>query len=68
MPHIWMRHRETGGVAQLPDVEAWRALGWEPTEAPADTDPAMAERVPATETTTAAKPGRRKLQNPEGTD
>ncbi len=30
--HIWMRHAETGNVAELPDLPYWRGAGWEPTD------------------------------------
>lgn len=30
--HIWMRHTEHGGIAELPDLPYWRAIGWEPTD------------------------------------
>lgn len=44
----WMRHREHGGVAELPATAAWEALGWEPCEPPPpDPDPALVEHVPA---------------------
>lgn len=29
---IWMRHAETGGLAELPDIPYWRGAGWEPTD------------------------------------
>jgi hypothetical protein len=32
--HIWMRHAEHGGYAQLPDTPYWRANGWEPADGP----------------------------------
>lgn len=36
----WMKHTETGGVADLPDLPYWRGIGWEPTdERPAEPDP-----------------------------
>jgi hypothetical protein len=28
----WMKHAETGLLANLPDVPYWRAVGWEPTD------------------------------------
>jgi len=28
----WMKHAESGGVADLPDLPYWRAVGWEPTD------------------------------------
>lgn len=40
-----MRNEETGGLAQLPDIDAWRARGWAPCDAPEDTDPALAGQV-----------------------
>lgn len=30
----WMKHAEHGGIADLPDLEYWRAQGWEPTDGP----------------------------------
>lgn len=39
MANAWMRHAGHGGVAQLPDTEAWRARGWEPCEPPDEPDP-----------------------------
>jgi len=47
MAHVWMKHSEHGGKAAFPpeSVEMWRLKGWEPTEAPADVDPAMVEHV-----------------------
>lgn len=36
---IWMKHADHGGIALLPDLSQWRALGWEPTdERPAEPD------------------------------
>lgn len=32
--HPWMRHEETGHLAQLPDIPYWRARGWNPVDAP----------------------------------
>jgi hypothetical protein len=48
MAMVWLRHVETGGVAQFPDeaVEAWSVKGWEPCDAPVDPDPALVEYVP----------------------
>lgn len=34
MSHIWMEHGEHGGRALLPDLPAWRALGWVPCDGP----------------------------------
>lgn len=35
----WMKHAETDGIADLPDLPYWRARGWEPTdERPAEPD------------------------------
>lgn len=31
---MWMKHAEHGGVADLPDLEYWRANGWEPAAGP----------------------------------
>jgi hypothetical protein len=31
---MWMTHAETGGTADLPDIEFWRAQGWEPAGGP----------------------------------
>lgn len=28
----WMRHAETGNLADLPDLPYWRGNGWEPTD------------------------------------
>lgn len=36
----WMKHAETGGLADLPDIPFWRGAGWEPTdERPPEPDP-----------------------------
>lgn len=36
---MWMKNAETGGIADLPDLEYWRANGWKPTdERPAEPD------------------------------
>lgn len=45
---VWMRHGESGGVAQLPTAarEAWEDKGWAECEAPVEPDPAMVEHVP----------------------
>jgi hypothetical protein len=33
MAHMpWMKHAETGLLADLPDLPYWRAVGWEPTD------------------------------------
>lgn len=50
-PMVWMQHAEHHGKAQFPaaSVEQWRVRGWEPCEAPADVDPALAEHVPLPE-------------------
>lgn len=39
--HVWMRHAGHGGVSRFPQrsVEAWRVLGWEPCDPPAEPDP-----------------------------
>lgn len=29
---MWMKNAVTGGIADLPDLEYWRANGWEPTD------------------------------------
>lgn len=31
---MWMKHAVHGGIADLPDIEYWRAQGWEPTDGP----------------------------------
>jgi hypothetical protein len=28
----WMKHGDTGLLADLPDLPYWRAVGWEPTD------------------------------------
>jgi hypothetical protein len=28
----WMKHAETGGFADLPELPYWRAQGWDPTD------------------------------------
>ena len=52
----WMKHAESGGLADLPDLPYWRAIGWEPTEErPAEPDllrdPVPQADDPAEETT-----------------
>jgi len=34
MTHIWMEHKDTKGRALLPDIEYWRANGWNPCDGP----------------------------------
>jgi predicted TIM-barrel fold metal-dependent hydrolase len=34
-----MHNEETGGLAQLPDDEFWRARGWTPADPPQAVDP-----------------------------
>ena len=29
---MWMKHTETQGIADLPDIPYWRGHGWEPTD------------------------------------
>lgn len=43
----WVRNTTTGGYWQCPDgvLDHFRALGWEPSEAPPEPNPAIAERV-----------------------
>lgn len=48
MANTWMRHTEHGGVAQLPDTEAWRARGWTPCEPPEEPDPTREPAAPQT--------------------
>lgn len=47
MSHTWVRHTETGNFWQCPDeaLEHFMALGWEPSEAPPEPNPAVAERI-----------------------
>lgn len=44
---VWMRYPTTGGIAEFPAgaADAWAARGWEPCEAPIETDPALVEHV-----------------------
>jgi hypothetical protein len=70
MSHPWMRHAEHGGYAQLPDIPYWRALGWEPSDAPPPPpDPTLVEYVPLpapeTEPTSDSEPSEDQSQQPE---
>lgn len=42
---VWLRHGETGGYFHCPAeaVDAWRELGWEPSDAPEEPNPVTAE-------------------------
>lgn len=52
---MWMKHAQTGGIADLPDLEYWRAMGWEPTdERPPEPD---LLRDPPTEAPAEKSPG-----------
>jgi hypothetical protein len=44
---IWLRHPETGGYFHCPAeaVEHWTELGYEPSDAPPEVNPVVAERV-----------------------
>lgn len=49
--HVWVRHREHGGYWQCP-IEAladYEAKGWEPSDQPAEPNPAVAEMLAARE-------------------
>lgn len=47
MTHTWVRHAETGGFWQCPNValDEMKCLGWEPCDAPPEPNPAIAERL-----------------------
>lgn len=47
MTHTWVKHKETGGYWQCPDgvLDEMRKQGWEPSEAPAEPNPAIAEAL-----------------------
>lgn len=47
MSHTWVRHRDTGGYWLCPDeaLDEMADVGWEPTEAPAEPNPAVDERL-----------------------
>lgn len=46
---VWMRNGETGGVQRFAAgaVEAWRDMGWEPCDAPAEPNLALDPEHPA---------------------
>lgn len=43
----WVRHKEHGGYWQCPDaaLDEMRKIGWEPSEAPDEPNPAVAEQL-----------------------
>lgn len=47
MTHTWVKHRETGGYWQCPNeaMDYYAKLGWEPSEAPEEPNPAIAEML-----------------------
>jgi hypothetical protein len=55
MSHVWMRHvglpgeEGHGNPAQFDEaaVDDWRAMGWEPCEAPEEFNPVVAENLAA---------------------
>jgi hypothetical protein len=46
---VWLRNAEHGGTFHCPAdaVEHWRAMGWEPCDAPEEHNPVTAELVAA---------------------
>lgn len=44
---VWLHHPETGGYFHCPAeaVEAWREMGWEPSDPPEEINPAIAPRI-----------------------
>lgn len=47
MTHTWVRHAETGGYWRCPNeaLDEMRLMGWEPSDAPPEPNPAIAERL-----------------------
>jgi hypothetical protein len=47
---VWLRHPVTEGVQFVPPSakDTWLGLGWEPTDPPAEPNPALVEYVPIT--------------------
>lgn len=60
-----MRHAETGGLADIPDLPYWRAAGWQPTdERPVEPD-RLSDPVPAGTPEAPAAPGLFAVQSEE---
>jgi hypothetical protein len=64
----WVRHKDHGGYWRCPDgaLDEMAALGWEPSEAPEEVNPAVAERI-AWEREQAAEAAAREAENAKTT-